>query len=356
MDLADCPRSNWYGPDYLLRGLAREYRDGHAQWLAGEIDGANVDSPEARWLNLVWFDPGVAARPPGDLPTLRHFEDMGVVSARSGWAGDESLVVFKCGPFIGHHAVEAFDYDPGGGHVHPDANHFLLFGDGEWLIRDDGYRAKATSQHNTLLVGGAGQVGEGKMWFDGRKALAPAYAGVRAHPRILRAVSAPGLDHVAGDAAEAYPRDLGVRRFVRHLLFLKPDALIVADEVELDEDRPLELRFHPEHRAERGADGAYTARGERSVLRLEALTADAVEIGSGDLAAAGRHGEEGATMFAIQVKTERARWRNAVALSWAEGDGAPARLRLRQAGEVWSFTDGNRTVSLDWRTGEAEQR
>ncbi len=34
VDLADCPRGHWYGPDYLLRGLARRFQDGHAQWLA----------------------------------------------------------------------------------------------------------------------------------------------------------------------------------------------------------------------------------------------------------------------------------------------------------------------------------
>jgi hypothetical protein len=352
VDIADCPRSNWYGPDYLLRGLAREFRDGHAQWLAGEIDGAGVENGEARWLNLVWFDPSVEARPPEDLPTLRHYDDMEVVSARSGWSGEESLVVFKCGPYIGHHAVQAFDYDPGGGHVHPDANHFVLFGEGEWLIRDDGYRAKDTGQHNTLLIDGRGQVGEGKMWFAGGDLLRR-----RARPRVLRAVSTPGLDQIAGDATEAYPRDLGLRRYVRHLLFLKPDVLIVADEVELSAARPLELRFHPERQAEQGMDGVYLARGERAVLRLEALTTEGVEVSAGDLPVRGRHGEEGdERMFTIRLRTERAGWRNAVALSWSAAGTDPAHVGFQQDGEVWAFTAGGRTVALDWGTGEARLR
>ncbi|MCY3023596.1 MAG: DUF4962 domain-containing protein, partial [Planctomycetota bacterium] len=53
VDLADCPRGNWYGPDHLLRGLAWEYRDGHAQWWADQVDEANIDGPSARWLNLI---------------------------------------------------------------------------------------------------------------------------------------------------------------------------------------------------------------------------------------------------------------------------------------------------------------
>ena len=241
VDIADCPRSHWYGPDYLLRGLAQVYRDGHAQWLAQQVDEAGVAAAGASWLNLVWFDPTVRAQPPNDLPTLHHFDDLGLVSARSDWSGAESLMVFKSGPFIGHQAMNEFSYDPGGGHVHPDANHFVLFGAGEWLIRDDGYRAKWTGQHNTLLVDGLGQVGEGQMWFDGSQALR-----VKARPRILRAESNAERDHIIGDATAAYPRALGLRRYVRHLFFLKPDVLIVCDDILLDQPHSLELRFHPE--------------------------------------------------------------------------------------------------------------
>jgi hypothetical protein len=194
-DIADCPRGNWYGPDYLLRCLAKEYKDEHAQWLAQEVDTANVDSPEARWLNLIWFDPTVKMTPPNDLPTLHHFNDMDIVSARSDWSGAESLVIFKCGPYIGHKAVKEFDYDPGGGHVHPDANHFVVFANGEWLIRDDGYRAKWTGQHNTLLIDGKGQLGEGQMWFNGRELL-----NYKALPRVIKAESNPEIDHITGDA------------------------------------------------------------------------------------------------------------------------------------------------------------
>ena len=159
VDIADCPRGHWYGPEYLLRGLARQYPRRPCA-VAGPADrrGGRRRRRRHRWLNLIWFDPTVPPKPPDDLPTLRHFEDMGIVSARTGWSGDESLVVFKCGPFIGHEAMDKFTYDPGGGHVHPDANHFVLFGGGQWLIRDDGYHPKWTGQHNTLLVNGRGQI------------------------------------------------------------------------------------------------------------------------------------------------------------------------------------------------------
>ena len=343
VDLADCPRSHWYGPDYLLRGLAREFRDGHAQWLAQEIDDTNVAAGGAPWLNLVWFDPTVSAQPPTDLPTLRHFDDMGLVSARSDWSGDESLVVFKCGPFIGHHAVQEFSYDPGGGHVHPDANHFVLFGAGEWLIRDDGYRAKWTGQHNTLLVDGQGQLGEGKMWFDGSQALR-----LKSRPRVLRADSTAEFDHIVGDATEAYPRTLGLRRCVRHLLFLKPDVLIVGDDITLDEPHDLELRFHPESHSKVRDGQAFLFPTKRSTLRLDPLTPDHVALSAEDVAAADRHGGKTDKLFAVRLSARTNAWRNVVALSWSDTGKQPKKVSLESKGDVWEFFVGGRSVKLDW--------
>ena len=351
VDIADCPRGNWYGPDYLLRGLAREYGDGYAQWLAQQIDTADVDSAEARWLNLIWFEPTVKARSPHDLPTLHHFEDMDLVSARSDWSGNESLVVFKCGPYIGHKAVEEFDYDPGGGHVHPDANHFVLFGEAEWLICDDGYRAKWTGQHNTLLIDGEGQIGEGRMWFQGTELLR-----LKARPRVIRAVSTPELGQITGDATEAYPRQLGLKHYIRHLLFLKPNVLIVVDDIALNETRKLELRFHPEHRQVERDNEAFIIRGKQAILRLEPLTCENVKVTAEDIAGEGRHGDKDWSMFTVRFNTERSQWRNAIALSWTVANEVPVKITLNIEEDIWTFLAGDRAVTLNWITGKAEIR
>ena len=349
VDVADCPRSHWYGPDYLLRALAREFRDGYAQGLAQEVDEAGIVSPQAPWLNLVWFDPTVPATPSLSLPTQRHFEDMGLVCARSDWSGDESMVVFKCGPFIGHQAVQEFTSDPGGGHVHPDANHFVLFGAGEWLIRDDGYRSKWTRQHNTLLVDGHGQLGEGKQWFEGAQALA-----VKARPRIVRAESTMALDQVSGEASEAYPVELGLRRYRRHLLFLKPDVLLVCDDVVADKPRELELRFHPESRQATREGNVFVIRGVSSILRLEPLlTSDGVKLSAEDLAIEGRDGGRNQTMFTVRLSNQGGAWRNAVALSWSSS-GPPPQNRPGEHGRREVEIRGGRAgrdAGLDNRDG-----
>lgn len=349
VNIADCPRGHWYGPDYLLRALAREYRDPYAQWLAAEVDKADITSPGAAWLNLIWYDPSVAAQSPVDLPTMRHFDDMEIVSARSDWAGGESLVVLKCGPFIGHKAIEEFTYDPGGGHVHPDANHFVLFGAGEWLIRDDGYRAKWTRQHNTLLVDGRGQLGEGAKWFRGTEPLR-----LKSRPRIVRAESTPRFDHMVGDATAAYPASLGLRRFQRHLVFLKPDVLIVADDIATDRPRELELRFHPESPCEARDGAGFVFAGKKARLRMEPLTGQDANVEIGETPVEGRQNREDQTMLAVRLSRKTAQWRNAVAFSWATGEKPLKQVRLKSEDGAWAFTDGDRKVVLDWTTGRVD--
>ncbi|HVF09415.1 MAG TPA: DUF4962 domain-containing protein, partial [Abditibacteriaceae bacterium] len=351
VDFADCPRRHWCGPDYLLRALAHEYRDGYAQWLAHEIDDSNIDNPLRRWHNFLWFDPDIAPKPPRDRPTLRHFADMEIVSARSDWSGSESLVVFKCGPFIGHHAIQKFNRDLGGIHVHPDANHFVLFGAGEWLIRDDGYNPKWTGQHNTLLIDGRGQLGEGKSSFNANEPL-----GVKARPRVLRAAAGAELDHITGDATEAYPRELGLKRYRRHLLFLKPDVLIIVDDIALDQPRALELRFHPESTQAERDGAAFLARGKQAVLRMEPLTVEGVNVTVGDVAEQSRGGKKERSMFALRCSTQRAQWRNAVALSWSKVGGEPVKVTLQKSDDRWTFAVGKRAVVFDWRAGQAHVR
>jgi len=347
VDLADCPRTHWYGPDYLLRGLAQRYRDGHAQWLAEQVDQANGDAPGARWLNLIWYDPAVPAAPPATLPTLHHFEDMGLVSARTGWDGRESLVVFKCGPFIGHEALNDFSYDPGGGHVHPDVGHFVLFAHGRWLLRDDGYQEKWTDQHNTLLINGVGQLGEGRMWFNGTECLL-----AKSRPRIIRATSSRDLDHIAGDATAAYPQRLGLERFVRHLLFVKPDVLLIVDDIAVDAVADLELRLHPESRDCQPQDGGYLVMDKGVSLRVDLLTPESVATNAADLPLRGRHGQ-GANLFTIRFANRAARWQNAVALSWAPTGSETKTIGLARDGNRWTFTVADRKLVFDWTAGQA---
>jgi len=310
VDIADCPRNEWYGPDYLLRRLSSLHRDPYAQWLGGELDRAGVTANTARWLNLLWYDPSVVERPPDALPTMRHFEDLGLVSARSGWDGSESLLVFKCGPPLGHAAVNKFDYDAGCGHVHPDANHFVLFANGEWVLRDDGYAWKQTDQHNTLLIDGKGQLGEGSQWFGALAAIRP-----QANPVILEAASTPGVDEIIGDATAIYPSTSGLKRFVRRLLWVKPNFLIAVDEIETDMPRRLELRFHTEFPCVPGENGSLIAQGKKTKLRISLLTPDQATMSYSEAAGKDRDGNA-MSLHTVKLESTRSSWTNIMLFSW----------------------------------------
>lgn len=266
MTFADGPRHDWYGPEYLLRKLAAEYRDSHAQWLADTLDAAGLCGGAARFLNLLWVDPTVQPLPPTDLPLCRHFNDMGIVFARSSWDGEEALLGFKCGPHIGRHAVRRYSYDPGGGHVHPDAASFLLFAYGDWLIIDDGYTFKTTAFQNTALVNGIGQEGEGHAWFRGSKLCAESRGA-----EIVRVESGEEYDYLIGDVTQAYKREAALSLFRRHILYLRPDCWVVMDELAAEKPSMFELYFHADFPFEHTEDKAYSVRGPNGSLRLTVL-------------------------------------------------------------------------------------
>ncbi len=347
VDIADCPRGHWYGPDHCLRRLAAEYRDGHAQWLAEQIGTAAVDAPSARWLNLLWYDPQVAPQAPGDLPLLHHFADLGLVAARSDWSGHESLVVFKCGPALGHEATDRFAADPGSGHVHPDVNHLMVFGAGEWLVRDDGYNAKWTEQHNTLLIDGRGQVGEGQAWFNGAPQLAR-----KLHPRVVAANAGPEVDLIASEGSAAYPPAAGLQQYRRLLLYVRrANALIVIDEVQLAAPRALELRLHTEARPVAVAANVVEARGPASRLRLENLSPDS-RLTVAPTPLKGAHGHRTAELPGVRLSTTAAQWRQVTALSWSAAGAAPLPVTGTARGERWVFQVGQWT--LTWPVGTTQ--
>ncbi len=248
---------------------ASQYRDGHFQWLGLEFQKQfRANSRNAMW-SLLWYDPSVAAQPPNDLPTWRYFDDLEMVIARSDWTRDATCFAFRCGPPMGHHA---FAYSAGGyGHAHQDQNHFMLFSRGEFLVSDPGYsRYKLTQEHNTLLVDGRGQIGEGTRWFH-RKLKADELATIRSF------FGSPGYVSVCGDATQAYWKGLGLKKFLRHAMFIDGRLLVLYDEVATDKPRRYDWLLHGSNPfAARGA-GVFVSAGKRARLFVRMLRPTDIE-------------------------------------------------------------------------------
>jgi len=139
------------------------------------------------------------------------------------------LIGFRCGPAPGHAnqvkpgRVANRGYGPG--HQHPDINNFVVYSNGTWLAIDPGYvHLKETRNYNTILVNGKGQAGAGEVWLDYM-----AFENREPAPKITLAESTPDYDYVIGDAGNIYIDEAGLEYFERHLLFIKPDVIIITD-------------------------------------------------------------------------------------------------------------------------------
>ena len=184
------------------------------------------------WMMLLGYDATLAPADPAGFPTFARFSEIDQVMMRSSWKDpDATLVGFKCGPFMGRTLSKDAVFDYGTGHQDADSGSFQVFSRGEFLAIDPLYTGKErTGDHSTMLFKGHGQLGEQNA-FGSMEALRFGH-----YPEIVHAETTDGYDYVVGDVTRAYHPALGLTRFVRHLLFLKPDVLLVADEVALREE------------------------------------------------------------------------------------------------------------------------
>ncbi len=167
------------------------------------------------------------AADPAAIPDFAAFPVIGQAMMRSAWQDSAAtLVGIKCGPFMGTELFRRAEFDWGTGHRHPDDGSFQLFAHGQFLTIDPGYTGfHVTANQNTMLFRGKGQLGEQRA-FSSSEALRFDH-----YPELVHAEASAAYDYAVGEVAGAYPPALGVERFTRHLLFLKPDILLVADQL-----------------------------------------------------------------------------------------------------------------------------
>ena len=202
--------------------LAREFD--RKDWMHIARQSA-VNTP----LYLLLDDPAIKSKRPSKLTAV--FPRTGVATIRSGWDKNDTFVGVKCGP-------------SDVGHSHLDAASFVIESKGVPLVIDPGtwpyagqigyyddsgprwnWDALATVGHSTLLIDGKGQT-----WGSD-------------HPgRIVSVDKGAGWSMVVADASKTYPELL--KKFVRTVLLIGSDTVIIRDVVECEGLRHAEWLLH----------------------------------------------------------------------------------------------------------------
>jgi hypothetical protein len=224
----------------VVQYYARRVKNPYWAWWAARW-GMNSDAGEPVLAFLRSAD-AVEPKAPVDLPASKVFRGTGLAILNSNLldSADNVQLRFKSSPF-GRQS-----------HGHDPHNSFTLNAYGEQLLVNNVYRdlygspfhvkwCWETKSQNALLVDGAGQ-----------KVHSPDPPGRISHFELQ-----DGLDWVTGDASAAYGEKL--RKYLRHVIFVKPDVVLLVDEVEAAQPAALQWMLH--------AQAPFTLEGQQ--LRVE---------------------------------------------------------------------------------------
>ena len=249
-----------------LLWLAARNRDPRLFRIA-ELIHAGKHSTHWWTLKALAADIGAAAGTLDEMmPALAYYPDVEMYFARTSWRTDATMFAFEARPLGGHTLArlnEAYPWIRGVGHNHPAQNSFVLYGNGKELLIDPGYTLKKeTANHNTVLVDGQGQYGDGERW--------PRWYPGWSHIGYASAQ----FPYVRGEAASAYPPELGLKRFTRQMLMLDGKRILIADHLEADRPRRFTWLLHFDEDAEvvSAGEGRFAASYDGAPLQIDVLT------------------------------------------------------------------------------------
>ena len=209
--------------------MARRFNNPHAAWYVKQWQervGSERD-PLLLWHTLRSPFKKPSPLSPRLLPQGLCFPDVGIASLHSDLANTARnlMVGMRSSPYGSLL------------HSHDCQNAVNLFYGGESLFRNSGYYTsagddhattwyRATRGHNTVLIDGKGQP-----------------RGSESYGTIPRFLNGKHIGYALGDASRAYG-DSGLVRFRRHLVMLRPNILIIYDDLEADHEADWQWLLH----------------------------------------------------------------------------------------------------------------
>lgn len=242
----------------VAKAYSLRYPSEVSRWYAGASRGEDGSRIE---LLMAPRAEGGSAKLPQKLPLGAVFPSVGIAAMHSSLEDENRVsILFKSSPFGSW------------SHNHADQNSFTISAGGVQLAIDSGYYdwfgsphmrewSKHTLAHNAITFnGGVGQ-------SLGARGL----GDKSARGRILRFEHGRDMDVVSGDATEAYGGNL--TRAIRTMVYIRPNLVLVYDELQSDRERQWEWNLHTLERM--------TATGERNISARRAGNAMCVDMISG---------------------------------------------------------------------------
>ncbi|MFI5357015.1 MAG: heparinase II/III family protein [Opitutales bacterium] len=318
------------GADFSIAPwVAQVHRDPVAQHVTLNAGGLK-HLPSA-----IWFQPDAPAQAPGAELLNVHLSNDLVIS-RTGWTPDDAVVALRSG-------------GPGN-HEHADRNSVLFAAYGERFFHDPykaayiasvpRWRLRLTAAHTAVLVNG-----QGHQYHDGHEGTNASWAW--AHVVAYRA-EADALV-VSSEATEAYQLvQPGVQGVRRTLVFLKPDVLVIFDEVWTATPVPVQVRFQIYNEDGHGAGAvqgsAFTVTRPRAHLAVVAQAAGAYTVKAGRIELPPEEGE----FPLVEVESAAATDHAIVTACVAQRQGAPAgRLAIGREGPLWTVRGTHNGRKID---------
>jgi uncharacterized repeat protein (TIGR01451 family) len=286
---------NNYASQNVLRFIASEYRDGHAEWMAQQLiaNGRFDNIFQTPWyvFEFLYYDPTVAPNPPNDLPLTRVFPDLQGVVWRTGWNQDALIFGFKTGAYGGVSASETFVNESypwnapcqttgcqlNIGHNHDDMNGFYLYRAGTWLSPEsEGAGKYDTAFHNTLLIDGEGQYRppDTDSWripadFEDRDAFLEETASTR------------NFDYLSADATNRYDID-DLNDLTRHILFVRPNYFLILDNLSSDANHVVDWVAHMNGALATQGDWIWSTAPDGQILGVMVVSPDQYHLSTGN--------------------------------------------------------------------------
>lgn len=309
---------------------ARHCGDGVAQYFVENMGDQRNE------YGLIFFDPAQTAVAPGpDLHDRRFDND--IVTLRTGWAADDSVVGLRSGGPSNHE--------------HADRNSVIFKAYGERLFHDPFHAAysptlplwllRQTEAHTAVLIDG-----KGHQYHHGEEGTNASHAW--AHVVDYR--PEPGRVVVTSDATPAYALvnpDIALVR--RTLVFLKPDVLILFDRIR-KKTRPstAQLRFQVFNEDQQGAAaataGGFAITRPHASLQATAHAAPAPAVRSGRLPLAEKLGVYPFAEIAAEAALDHA----ILTVCTAQAAGKPhGQLAVTREGDRWRIRGAHNGLVVD---------